>query len=77
MMCRRCGSKPTVALWMLVAVADVVLIAATAGLLTTLLVLGGLVTVTAVVLGVRMLTRRDTAAAAQQLSTAVPARRRA
>ena len=36
---RRHGSKPTLALWMLVAVADVAIIVAATGLLTFLLVL--------------------------------------
>jgi hypothetical protein len=42
---RRQGSKPTVALWMLVAVADVAIIVASAGLLTLMLVLTALAVV--------------------------------
>jgi hypothetical protein len=39
---RRHGSKPTLALWMLVAVADVAVLAAAAGPLLTLVTLAGL-----------------------------------
>ncbi|MDI6099737.1 hypothetical protein QLQ12_14125 [Actinoplanes sp. NEAU-A12] len=39
MNCRRHGGKPTVALWMLVAAADVAIIVASTGLLTLMLVL--------------------------------------
>lgn len=44
---RRQGSKPTVALWMLVAMADVAIIGASAGLLTLMLVLAALAVVVA------------------------------
>ncbi|MBB2946044.1 putative membrane protein [Actinoplanes lutulentus] len=37
MNCRRHGGKPTIALWMLVAVADIALVVAATGLLTALL----------------------------------------
>jgi Flp pilus assembly protein TadB len=43
MNCRRHGSKPTIALWMLVALADVAILAAAGGLLTVLLTVAGLV----------------------------------
>jgi Ni,Fe-hydrogenase III small subunit len=56
---RRHGTKPTLALWMLVAVADFAILVATAGLLTDLLVVAGLVTVAAAFAGVRLLHRRD------------------
>jgi fatty acid desaturase len=56
---RRHGSKPTLALWMLVAVADVAILVATAGLLTVLLVVAGLVTVVVAFAGVRLLHHRD------------------
>jgi hypothetical protein len=56
---RRHGSKPTLALWMLVAVADVALFAATAGLHTVLLVVAGLVTAAGAVLAVRLSHRHD------------------
>jgi hypothetical protein len=60
MNCRRHGRKPTLALWMLVAVADVAILVAAAGLLTVLLVLAGLVTVGGAVAGTMMLARRGT-----------------
>ena len=59
MNCRRYGSKPTIALWMLVAVADVALIVAAAGLLTVLLVVAGVTVVAGGVLAARNLTRRQ------------------
>ena len=59
MNCRRHGSKPTIALWMLVAAADVALIVATAGLLTVLLVLAGAVVVTGGVVAARNFSRRE------------------
>ena len=55
---RRNGAKPTLALWMLVAAADVALLVATIGPLIMLLCLVGLVTVAGSVLGLRMLSRR-------------------
>jgi hypothetical protein len=51
---RRYGSKPTLALWMLVAVADVALLAAAAGLFTVLLVIAALATAAGAVLAVRL-----------------------
>ncbi|GAA0417128.1 hypothetical protein Aca07nite_08000 [Actinoplanes capillaceus] len=54
MNCRRHGSKPTIALWMLVAVADVAILAST-GLLAILLVLTAL----AVVVGVGVVAARS------------------
>ncbi|GIF10869.1 hypothetical protein [Actinoplanes teichomyceticus] len=42
MNCRRHGSKPTLALWMLVALADVAIVAAAAGPLTMVLIVAGL-----------------------------------
>jgi hypothetical protein len=42
MNCRRHGRKPTIALWMLVAVADVAIIMASTGLLAALLLLTAL-----------------------------------
>jgi hypothetical protein len=44
---RRHGSKPTIALWMLVAVADVVVLAAAAGPLVTVVTVATLVAVVA------------------------------
>ena len=62
MNCRRHGSKPTLALWMLVAVADVFLLVAAAGPLIVLLVVAGLLTVGGAV-GLRTLTKREPAEA--------------
>ncbi|GAA2683157.1 MULTISPECIES: hypothetical protein [Actinoplanes] len=42
MSCRRHGKKPTLALWMLVALADIAIIAAAAGPVMVLLVTAGL-----------------------------------
>ena len=68
---RRHGTKPTLALWMLVAVADVALLAAAVGPLIVLLCLVGVVTVAGSVLGMRMLSRRT------DTNTEVVVRRRA
>jgi hypothetical protein len=60
---RRHGSKPTLALWMLVAVADVAVLAVAAGPVLVLVTLASLVTVT-VVAGVRahrLIQRHDAA----------------
>ncbi|HEV8570423.1 MAG TPA: hypothetical protein VGQ92_25595 [Actinoplanes sp.] len=62
MNCRRHGSKPTLALWMLVAAADVAIFMAAVGPLTVLLIAAGLVTLTAGVMGFRLLQRRDAVA---------------
>jgi small-conductance mechanosensitive channel len=59
MNCRRHGSKPTFALWMLVAVADVAVLAAAAGLLTVVLVVAALLTAAGAVLAVRLSHRHD------------------
>ena len=68
---RRHGTKPTLALWMLVALADVALVAAAVGPLIMLLCLAALVTVAGSVLGLRMLSRRT------DTNTEVAVRRRA
>ena len=68
---RRHSAKPTLALWMLVAVADVALIVAAVGPVLVLLCLAGLVTVAGSVLGMRMLSRRA------EPTTEVAVRRRA
>jgi hypothetical protein len=47
MNCRRHGSKPTIALWMLVAAADVAIIMASTGLLVALLLLTSLAVIVA------------------------------
>ena len=61
MHCRRHGSKCSIGLWMLVAAADVAILAAAAGPLIVLLVVAGLVLVAGAVIATRMLTRRDVA----------------
>ncbi|HET6529308.1 MAG TPA: hypothetical protein VFH03_01630 [Actinoplanes sp.] len=61
MNCRRHGSKPTLALWMLVAAADVALLAAAAGPLLVLVIGVSLTLVVGAVVAVRMLARRETA----------------
>jgi hypothetical protein len=58
MNCRRHGSKPTLALWMLVAVADIAILAATAGALVLALSVVGLLAVAAVVAAGRVLPGR-------------------
>ena len=55
MNCRRHGSRPTLALWMLVAVADIAMVLATAGLLTTLLIIAFLAVVAGGVVASRRL----------------------
>jgi hypothetical protein len=56
---RRHGSKPTLALWMLVAVADVAVLAVAAGPVLVLVTLAGLATVVAGVRAHRLIQRRD------------------
>lgn len=68
---RRHAAKPTLALWMLVATADVALLVAAVGPLIVLLCLAGLVTVAGAVLGLRMVSRRT------DTNTEVAVRRRA
>jgi membrane protein implicated in regulation of membrane protease activity len=53
------GRKPTIALWMLVAVADVALLAAAAGPLTMTLIVAALVIVAGAFAGMRMIGRRQ------------------
>lgn len=82
MNCRRHGSKPTLALWMLVAVADVVLIVATAGVLTLLMVAAALVTAGAGAWAVRQILRQnrstsESSFAAESTATRLPAQQRA
>ncbi|GLY00929.1 MULTISPECIES: hypothetical protein [Actinoplanes] len=60
MSCRRYGSKPTIALWMLVAVADVIIIVASTGLLLALFfVLAVAVIAAGAVVAGRALGRRE------------------
>jgi hypothetical protein len=58
MMIRRHGSRPTIALWMLVAIADVALVVAAAGMLALLLAVAAALIVVGAFAGVRMLQRR-------------------
>lgn len=55
---RKHGSMPTLALWMLVAVADVALLAAAAGPSVIVLVIAGLMIVAGAFAGMRMINRR-------------------
>ncbi|GID94467.1 hypothetical protein Adi01nite_38790 [Amorphoplanes digitatis] len=57
-MIRRHGSRPTIALWMLVAIADIALVVAAVGTLAVLLVVAATVLLGAGVAGVWMLQRR-------------------
>ena len=61
MNCRRHGSKPTIALWMLIAVADVALLAAAAGPVILLLIAVATVTVAGAYLAMRLLARNTDA----------------
>jgi hypothetical protein len=58
---RQHGSRPTLALWMLVAVADAALLVAAAGPVLILLIVAGLVTGGGAFAGFRMLTHRHAA----------------
>jgi hypothetical protein len=58
-MIRRHGSRPTIALWMLVAIADVALLVAAVGALAVLLAVIGTATLAAGVAGVFLLQRRQ------------------
>ena len=57
MNCRRHGSKPTIALWMLVAVADLAILVAATGFVTVFLALAALAVVAGGVVAVRSLRR--------------------
>ena len=59
---RRHGSKPTLALWMLVVVADLALLAAAAGRITVLLVVAALLTAAGALVAVRLSHRYDVVA---------------
>jgi hypothetical protein len=71
MSCRRPGGKPTLALWMLVAVADVALLAAAVGVAPMMLSVVALALVAGSLLAARSLARRT------QSVTDVAVRRRA
>jgi hypothetical protein len=72
---RRHGAKPTLALWMLVAVADVALVVASAGVLAVLVGAGVAVTLAAGVAGAWQLTRRATARSEPTPARPLPPRR--
>jgi len=57
MSCRPHGRKPTIALWMLVAVADFAILAAATGAVTMLLIVAGLVALAGGVIAYRGLFR--------------------
>ncbi|BBH64758.1 hypothetical protein ACTI_14430 [Actinoplanes sp. OR16] len=57
MNCRRHGSKPTIALWMLVAVADLAILVAATGFVMVFLTLAALAVVAGGVVAVRSLRR--------------------
>lgn len=57
-MTRRHGSKPTIALWMLVAIADIALVVAAAGTLVVLLAVAGALVLAGTVASVVMMQRR-------------------
>ena len=57
-MIRRHGSRPTIALWMLVAIADVALVVAAVGTLGVLLAVAAALIVVGAVAGGRVLPRR-------------------
>ncbi|HWS33132.1 MAG TPA: hypothetical protein VN408_10365 [Actinoplanes sp.] len=71
MNCRRYGRKPTIALWMLVAVADVAIIVASAGLLTLFLILVAL----AVIVGGGVIAARNLGAHEPERAKVVARRR--
>ncbi|MDG4767862.1 hypothetical protein O7632_27760 [Solwaraspora sp. WMMD406] len=74
---RRRIAKPSVALWMLVALADVALLVASVGLLTVLLVLGGVAAVAVAAVGAYQLIGRDLAGDNRTpVPATVPIRRR-
>jgi hypothetical protein len=76
MMTRPYARKPTLALWVLVAVADAAVLVATAGPLTVLVVLAGLAIVAGTVACLWLLPRRATTAPPARRAAA-PARRAA
>ncbi|MCU7726701.1 hypothetical protein ODJ79_23465 [Actinoplanes sp. KI2] len=59
MNCRRHGSKPTIGLWMLIAIADVAILVAAAGVVTMLLIVAGLVALAGGVVAARALLHRS------------------
>jgi len=61
MSCRRYGSKPTVALWLLIAIADLAMLVAAIGPVTMLLILVGLTVLAGAVVAARMFSLRPIA----------------
>jgi fatty acid desaturase len=59
---RRHGSKPTIALWMLIAIADLAILVAATGVVTMLLIVAGLVALAGGVVAARALTHRPAGA---------------
>jgi uncharacterized protein (DUF58 family) len=59
MSCRKYGSKPTIAFWMLVAVADAAIVVATAGPTVMISILCALALLAGGVVAARSLTRRS------------------
>ena len=59
MNCRRHGSKPTLALWMLIAVADLAILVAAVGAVTMLLIVAGLIALAGGVVAARAFLRRS------------------
>jgi hypothetical protein len=59
MMCRRHGSKPTLALWMLIGAADLAIIIAGIGLLATIVIAAALTAVVAAGAGFWLFARRS------------------
>jgi hypothetical protein len=70
---RRPGGKPSLALWMLVAVGDLVIIVANAGM-AALIALAGVVTAAAAAVGAAVIRRTAAARAAVPAPVAVPVR---
>jgi hypothetical protein len=56
---RRHGSKPTIALWMLIALADLAILVGVTGVATILLIVAGLVALAGGVVAARALLRRS------------------
>jgi len=72
---RRAGGKPSLALWMLVAVGDLAIIVANAGM-AALIAFVGLVTAAAAAVGTSIVRRAAAARAAVPAPVAVPVRAR-
>ena len=56
---RRHGSKPTIALWMVIAIADLAILVAAAGAATMLLIVAGLLALAGGVVAARAFLRRS------------------